>query len=204
MAYAGTHTSGTLAQQVLPRQGILSNKWVADLVLVAMGSWFVALCAQISIPLPFTPVPITLQTLAVLMAGGLLGSRLGALALMFYAFQGAIGLPFFADGRSGWEVLHGATAGYIVGFVIAAAVVGWLAERGWDRRILTMVVVMVIGNIIIFALGVGWLAVVMGSLPEALVAGFYPFIPGGIIKIAVAAIALPGGWQLLKQSRMKE
>jgi biotin transport system substrate-specific component len=205
MAFVSNSTTGTLAQQVVPRQGILSNKWVYELVLVLAGSWFVALTAQISIPLPFSPVPITGQTLGVLLVGSLLGTRLGLLALLVYLLQAVVGLPFFAGGASGIEHMMGATLGYLVAFPIAAALSGWLAERGWDRRISTTVASMTLGTLIIFVLGAAWIAFGVGAgIERALTLGVLPFIPGAIIKIAVAAGVLPGGWKLLGSNKTRD
>ncbi|MFP4437278.1 MAG: biotin transporter BioY [Chloroflexaceae bacterium] len=203
MAIAGTPTSQTLAQRIVPRQGILENAWVYNLMLTVLGSWFVALLAQISIPLGFTPVPITGQTLGVLLVGSLLGTRMGTLALLLYVAQGAIGLPFFADGNSGVQVLYGSTAGYIFGFVLAAALTGWLAERGWDRKVSTTVLSMVIGTVLIYIPGVIWLAGFVDSLQEAVVLGVLPFLLGAVIKIAVAAGVLPGAWKLLGSEKKR-
>ncbi len=203
MAIAGTPTSQTLAQRIVPRQGILENAWVYNLMLTVLGSWFVALLAQISIPLGFTPVPITGQTLGVLLVGSLLGTRLGTLALLLYVAQGAIGLPFFADGNSGVQVLYGSTAGYIFGFVLAAALTGWLAERGWDRKVSTTVLSMVLGTVLIYVPGVLWLAGFVGGLGEAMVLGVLPFLLGAVIKIAVAAGVLPGAWKLLGSEKTR-
>jgi biotin transport system substrate-specific component len=203
MAIAGTPTSQTLAQRIVPRQGVLENAWVYNLMLTVLGSWFVALLAQISIPLGFTPVPITGQTLGVLLVGSLLGTRLGTLALLLYVAQGAIGLPFFADGNSGVQVLYGSTAGYIFGFVLAAALTGWLAERGWDRKVSTTVLSMLLGTVLIYIPGVLWLAGFVGGLGEAVVLGVLPFLLGAVIKIAVAAGVLPGAWKLLGSEKKR-
>jgi biotin transport system substrate-specific component len=203
MAIAGTPTSQTLAQRIVPRQGVLENAWVYNLMLTVLGSWFVALLAQISIPLGFTPVPITGQTLGVLLVGSLLGTRLGTLALLLYVAQGAIGLPFFADGNSGVQVLYGSTAGYIFGFVLAAALTGWLAERGWDRKVSTTVLSMLLGTVLIYVPGVLWLAGFVGGLGEAVVLGVLPFLLGAVIKIAVAAGVLPGAWKLLGSEKKR-
>jgi biotin transport system substrate-specific component len=204
MALAGTQTSETLAQRVIPRRGILENTWVYNLLLTFGGSWFVAILAQISIPLGFTPVPITGQTLGVLLVGSLLGTRLGTIALLLYVAQGAIGFPFFADGGSGVEVLYGATAGYILGFVLAAALTGWLAERGWDKRVSTTILSMLLGTLLIYVPGVLWLSTLVGGLGAAMVAGVLPFLPGAAIKIAVAAGVLPGGWKLLGSDKQRD
>lgn len=184
----------TLADMLSPRQ---QRSWLLDVVLVVLFSAFVALTAQVEIPL--WPVPLTLQTLGVLFTGAVLGSRRGALALLLYLTEGALGLPVFAGGASGVGYMLGPTGGYLVGFVVAAGVVGWLAQRGWDRRLVWAAVAMVIGNVIIYACGVAWLAVFLGDLWGALVKGMLLFVVGDLIKIAVAALTLPGGWKLARR-----
>jgi biotin transport system substrate-specific component len=184
----------TLADVLSPRQ---QRSWLLDAVLVVLFSAFVALTAQVEIPL--WPVPLTLQTLAVLFTGAVLGSRRGALALLLYLTEGALGLPVFAGGASGVGYMLGPTGGYLVGFVVAAGVVGRLAQRGWDRRLVWAAVAMVIGNVIIYACGVAWLAVFLGDLWGALVKGMLLFVVGDLIKIAVAALTLPGGWKLARR-----
>ena len=184
----------TLADMLSPRQ---QRSWLLDVVLVVLFSAFVALTAQVEIPL--WPVPLTLQTLGVLFTGAVLGSRRGALALLLYLTEGALGLPVFAGGASGVGYMLGPTGGYLVGFVVAAGVVGRLAQRGWDRRLVWAAVAMVIGNVIIYACGVAWLAVFLGDLWGALVKGMLLFVVGDLIKIAVAALTLPGGWKLARR-----
>jgi biotin transport system substrate-specific component len=184
----------TLADVLSPRQ---QRSWLLDAVLVVLFSAFVALTAQVEIPL--WPVPLTLQTLGVLFTGAVLGSRRGALALLLYLTEGALGLPVFAGGASGVGYMLGPTGGYLVGFVVAAGVVGWLAQRGWDRRLVWAAVAMVIGNVIIYVCGVAWLAVFLGDLWGALVKGMLLFVIGDLIKIAVAALTLPGGWKLARR-----
>jgi biotin transport system substrate-specific component len=184
----------TLVDVLSPRQ---QRSWLLDAVLVVLFSAFVALTAQVEIPL--WPVPLTLQTLGVLFTGAVLGSRRGALALLLYLTEGALGLPVFAGGASGVGYMLGPTGGYLVGFVVAAGVVGWLAQRGWDRRLVWAAVAMVIGNVIIYACGVAWLAVFLGDLWGALVKGMLLFVVGDLIKIAVAALTLPGGWKLARR-----
>ncbi len=183
----------------MPRQGILANRTMFDMMLVLGGALFVALCAQIRIPLPFSPVPITGQTLGVLLTGSLLGTRLGLLSMVLYVALGAIGLPFYAGGSGGIEVLQGATAGYLFSYPLAAALVGWLAQRGLDRKASTTVLSMVLGNIVIYTLGVGWLALYpeIGGLGNAMMLGMVPFLIGDAIKIVIAAGVLPAGWKLL-------
>lgn len=200
MSFLSTPTTGTLGQRLLPRTSMLENAHVRNMLLVVAGALFVVLTAQIRIPLPFTPVPITGQTLGVLLVGGLLGSRLGMASLVLYVLLGVVGMPVYTGGNGGYEVLLGATGGYLVAFPIAAALVGWLAERGWDRNVWSMIVAMVLGNLVIYALGAGWLATHVG-IDQALALGVYPFILGGIIKIVLAGIALPGGWRLLGEGK---
>jgi biotin transport system substrate-specific component len=168
-----------------------------DAALVLAGSLLIALSAQVAIPLPFSPVPVTGQTMAVLLVGALLGSRRGSLAVLVYIAQGLAGLPVFAGGAAGPARLLGPTGGYLVGFVLAAYLVGLLAERGWDRRVGTTAAAMALGNVVIYAVGALWLAVFVGGLVPALTAGVLPFIPGDLVKIAAAALLLPAGWKLL-------
>lgn len=183
----------TLVDVLLPRQRSL----LLDAALVVGFSIFVALTAQVAIP--FGPVPLTLQTLGVLFTGAALGSRRGALAMLAYLLEGAAGLPVFASGASGVAYMLGPTGGYLLSYVFAAGMVGWLAERGWDRRLLTAALAMVFGNVVIYAFGVTWLAVVLGDAGSALVQGMLIFIPGDLIKIALAMLALPGGWALAQR-----
>ncbi|HYY94132.1 MAG TPA: biotin transporter BioY [Pyrinomonadaceae bacterium] len=173
--------------------------WVRSVVLVVAFSLLVALAAQVAVPLPWTPVPLTLQTFAVLLTGALLGSRLGALALVFYLFEGAAGLPFFTRGAGGYLYLVSSpTAGYLFAFPFAAFVTGYLAERGWDRRFLTAALAMALGSLVILAGGWAWLAVLTHSASAAFASGVAPFVVGDILKVALAAAALPAGWALLR------
>lgn len=181
----------------LLRPAVRRSAWVYDAALVLAGSWLIALSAQVAVPLPFSPVPVTGQTAAVLLVGALLGSRRGSLAVLVYIAQGAAGLPVFAGGAFGLSRVLGPTGGYLLGFVAAAFLVGLLAERGWDRRPLTTAAAMTLGNIVIYTVGALWLAVFVGGLRQALAVGVVPFLPGDLLKIAVAAILLPAGWKLL-------
>jgi biotin transport system substrate-specific component len=169
---------------------------VYDASLIVGGSLLVALAAQVSIRLPFSPVPITGQTLAVLLIGALLGSRRGALSLVAYLLQGLIGLPVFASGAAGPAYVMGPTGGYLIGFIAAAYVTGRLAERGWDRDVISTFLTMLIGNAIIYTLGLSWLSIYVGK--QAIALGMIPFLLGDVIKLALAATALPSGWKLLK------
>ena len=167
--------------------------------MIVAFSAFVALTAQVAIPLG--PVPLTLQTLGVLFTGAALGSRRGALALLLYLLEGAVGLPVFAGGAGGILHLLGPTGGYLISYPLAAGLVGLLAERGWDKRPIRTALAMLTGNLVIYALGVSWLAVFLGDLETALVSGMLVFIVGDLIKIALATFALPGGWALVRRRR---
>jgi biotin transport system substrate-specific component len=173
-----------------------------DVALVLGFSIFIALSAQIAVFLPFNPlVPITGQTLAVLLTGAVLGSRRGSLSVLAYIGQGALGLPVFASGTAGLLALVGPRAGYLWGFVVAAFIVGWLAERRWDRRPLTMAAAMVFGNIAIYTYGVSWLAFYTGGLATAFSLGFLPFVIGDVLKIAIATATLPSAWKFITNVR---
>ena len=165
-----------------------------DLLLIAGGSLLVAVAAQAAVPLPFTPVPWTLQPLAVLLVGALLGARRGAAALVAYLAEGASGLPVFAGGAFGVAPLMGPTAGYLVGFVPAAFVTGFLAERGWDRRFVTTWAAMALGSLTLFAFGVAWLSRFVGW-QGAVTAGLLPFVLGDVLKQLLAALLLPSLWR---------
>ncbi len=169
-----------------------------DLALAVAGSMLIALLARLEIPLQ--PVPITGQTFGVLLVGALLGSRLGAAATLTYLGWGAIGLPVFAGGSSGVARLVGPTGGYLVGFVVAAFMVGWLSERGWDRRVLTTAMAMLLGTILIYLPGIAWLSRFVGW-DRVLQLGLIPFLIGDLLKVALAALALPAGWKLIGSVR---
>jgi biotin transporter BioY len=160
--------------------------------LVLAASTFTALAAQARVNLPFTPVPITGQTFAVLLVGALLGSRLGAASMVTYWSQGAAGLPVFAGGMGGWHIATGPTGGYLLGFVAAAYAVGFLAERGWDRRPWTLALAMLVGQVLIYAGGLSWLAH-FTSGENVFELGLYPFITGDAIKLLLAASLVPSG-----------
>lgn len=174
--------------------------WTRSAALVLGFSLLTALAAQVVVPLPWTPVPLTGQTFAVLLTGALLGSRLGALAMVAYLVEGAAGLPFFSRGAGGAQHLFfSPTAGYLFAFPVAAFVTGLLAERGWDRRFLTAAAAMALGSLVILAGGWAWLAVLTRSAAAAFASGVAPFVVGDIIKVALAAAALPAGWALLRK-----
>jgi biotin transport system substrate-specific component len=166
--------------------------------LVIVFSLFIAACAQFAIHIG--PIPITGQTFAVLLTGALLGSRLGAAAVIAYLIEGAIGLPFFAGGGAGLVRFLGPTAGYLVAFPAAAFITGAFAEHGWDKRYLTAVAAMAIGSLVIFLGGWAWFAVLTNTPPvAAFKLAVLPFLLGDVIKIALGAAVLPTGWALLKK-----
>ena len=166
--------------------------------LVIVFSLFIAACAQFTIHIG--PIPITGQTFAVLLTGMLLGSRLGAAAVIAYLIEGAIGLPFFAGGGAGLVRFLGPTAGYLVAFPAAAFIVGAFAEHGWDKRYPTAVAAMAIGSAIIFLGGWAWFAILTNTAPvAAFKLAVLPFLLGDVIKIALGAAVLPTGWALLKK-----
>ena len=166
--------------------------------LVIAFSLFNALAAQVAIPIG--PVPITMQTFAVTLTGALLGSRLGAAALIAYVIEGAVGLPFFANSRAGIGVLLGPTGGYLLAFPAAAYVTGAFAEHGWDRRFLTAAAAMAIGSLLILLGGWAWLMISLNATPlQAFKLGVGPFLLGDVVKIVLAAAVLPTGWALLKR-----
>jgi biotin transport system substrate-specific component len=188
----------TLAPTIYTRTFPHTSGWVRDLILILLGALFVAALAQLEIPLPFTPVPITGQTLGVLLVGAALGSKRGAASLTSYLVLGIVGLPFFAGRAHGLAIVIGATGGYLIGFIIAAYVIGLLAERGLERRMRTALLPFLVGTLIIYVCGVSWLAVVLGSLSKAVMAGLIPFLIGDAIKLATASLVLPAAWKLVR------
>jgi len=188
------------------------KRWAGfyDLILIVGGSLLIGLSAQFAVRLPFSPVPVTAQTFAVLMIGALFGSQRGGVTILLYVIEGAAGLPVFAMGQGGAAVLLGPRGGYLVGFVAAAYAVGLLAERGWDRRIGTTILAMVFGEALMYVFALSWLfclrlvfRVPIGA-GSILALGLYPFIVGDILKIVLAAIVLPSGWKLLKFTGIAE
>ncbi len=172
---------------IQPQESI--SKKTTQVVLVLTASWLLAISAQFSFNLPFSPVPITGQTLVVLLLGALLGKNRGAAAVGLYLFQGAIGLPVFAGGKSGFITLAGPTGGYLIGFIAAAYVVGILMELRYDKSLIYLGFSMLIGNIFIYLFGLFWL-VQFVSEAQALQMGLMPFLVGDILKILVGAIVL--------------
>jgi len=179
----------------------LERSRVRDLVLVLGGALFTALSAQVSLPLGFTPVPLTGQTFAVLVVGGVLGARRAMSSQALYWAMGAVGLPFYQSGNSGWDYATGTTFGYFVGFVVAAGLVGWFADRRNDRNYVMSLSSMFMASGIIYTLGASWLAyrldipVATGDR-NAVQLGVAPFLVGDVIKMVLAAAVAPLGWSL--------
>ncbi|MGH8946508.1 MAG: biotin transporter BioY [Acidimicrobiia bacterium] len=185
-------TAAVITQRVLPRSR------VTDMILVAAAAALTALAAQVRIPLGFTPVPITGQTFAVLLTGAALGWRLGVAGQMLYVLVGLLGAPVFSDASGGVEVIWEATGGYLVGFVFAAGLVGWLAERRHDRAFVGMFVTFLLGSVVIYVFGViGLMAATGWGFGEAIAKGVVPFLIGDLIKALLAGVVLPGSWWLL-------
>ncbi len=168
-----------------------------DIALIVGGSLLIGLSAQVAVPLPFSTVPVTGQTFAVLMAGALLGARRGSLCVLVYLVQGLAGLPVFAAApKAGPAVLLGPTGGYLIGFVVAAYLTGLLAERGWDRHVFTTILAMAVGNAAIYLCGLIWLSMLVGA-KAAVITGLLPFLVGDILKLALAAAILPTAWKII-------
>jgi biotin transport system substrate-specific component len=166
------------------------------------GAALIAACAQVSIPLGFTPVPLTGQTFAVLLVGAGLGTVAGTASTTLYVAAGALGAPVYADHARGWHELSSASGGYLVGFIAAAALTGALAERHWDRRFSSSLGALLTGNVVIYAFGVTWLAHDLHvNTATALQDGLYPFVPGDVVKLYLAAILLPTAWRLADKHR---
>jgi biotin transporter BioY len=182
-----TAPSATLARHWVPERSLIS-----DAGLVIAFSLFTGLMAHIQIPLPFTPVPITGQTFAVLLCGALLGARLGTASMLLYITEGAVGLPVFAAAKGA------TTYGYLAGFVAAALIVGWFADLGWTKDLPRTIVAMIAGEIAIYFFGLLWLAHFVPPT-KVLDFGLYPFLIGDAIKLAAAAVVLPAGWRLSRR-----
>ena len=192
----------TIASLIWPnRSSSLDMRIIRGVILAIIGSFVVAALAQISVPL--WPVPITGQTFGVLIVGMALGSKLGMLSLTLYMLEGICGLPVFANFSSGPGVIVGPTGGYIIGFIFAAGAIGYLAERNWDRSILSTALAMLIGNIILYIPGLIWLGLFFAGLGKpdpleaSIVAGLFPFLIGDVLKLALAALLFPTAWRYI-------
>lgn len=189
-------TVAVITQRALPRSRATA------LLLVVAAAALTALAAQWRIQLPFTPVPITGQTFAVLLSGAALGSKLGASGQVLYLAVGALGAPVFTDGNKGWDYIQGATGGYLIGFVFAAALIGWMAERRQDRTFPTMFTAFLTGSAVIYLFGlIGLMAATEMDVETAFGNGVVPFLFGDLLKAAAAGILLPGAWKILGESR---
>jgi biotin transport system substrate-specific component len=172
------------------------NTRVRDSLLIATGALFIWLTSLVVVP--HDPVPWTGQTFGVLLVGGALGLRRGLLAVALYVLLGFVGLPFFAEGKSGAAVILGASGGYLIGFIVAGAVVGRLAELGWDRRLGGAIGMMLVGSVIIYGIGLPWLAAVAHFTPsETIAKGLTPFVLWDAVKLIVAAGIFPATWWLI-------
>jgi biotin transport system substrate-specific component len=185
----------------LPRRAVLADlvpgALVRDVVLVIAGAGLTGVAAQVSIKTALSPVPFTLQTLSVLVVGAALGPLRGVLSMALYMLAGVAGVPWFAGHTSGWG---GPSFGYIIGFIVAAALVGALARRGADRHVLTTVGLMVAGNVVIYLIGTTWLAADLNlTATEAFKLGVRPFLATDAIKIGIAALAFPAAWRLARR-----
>jgi biotin transport system substrate-specific component len=187
----------------LPRHTVLADALpgarVRDAILVLAGVGLTALLAQVAIPVPPSPVPVTGQTLAVGLVGATLGARRGTASMALYVLLGLF-LPVYADGGSGWDVIWGASGGYLIGFIVATGVIGWLAEHGADRRVTLAFLAFVAAQLIVFAFGLVGLKLAVGqSWGWTLHNGFVIFIVGGIVKALIGALALPSAWRLVRR-----
>jgi biotin transport system substrate-specific component len=181
---------------------LFARSIVTDSILVLAGVALTAALAQVSIPL--WPVPITGQTLAVLLVGSFLGAARGSISMLLYAVLGVIGLPIFAAGTSGWGVIASPSGGYIIGFIFAAGLTGWAAQRTWDRRFIGAAVSFFAGSAVVFVFGLPWLAFSLGlNLQQTLQAGLYPFIVGGIIKAVIAAGVISTSWYFVDRKNAR-
>lgn len=189
---------------VVPRPRIQSLRLAREILLLSGFALLTAALAQLRIPLGFTPVPITGQTLGVLLAGATLGAWRGAGSQLLYWLLGMVGLPFYSNATGGWSVATGPTMGYLVGFIIAAAVVGRLAEYRHDRRVLTSVSAMTMGSMIIYVCGATWLAIDLGipvatGEQNAISLGVTPFLVGDVIKMCLAGLATASTWRFINR-----
>ncbi len=182
-----TNLASTLAPQ-------LRHSLLLQIATILVGSLLLAVSARVQVP--FWPVPMTMQTFVVLLLGMGLGARLAGATVFAYLAEGAMGLPVFASG-TGLAYMAGPTAGYLFGFLAAAILVGWLADKGYGRTLITTLIAFAIGEVVIFTLGAGWLAAIIG-VENAITAGILPFLPAEALKIALACAVLPLAWKLAR------
>lgn len=202
MQQATTLRRNTLSARIIP------ESWVTNIILIAVGSLLMALSARFSHQFSFSTVPVTGQTFAVLLIGALYGSRLGAATMIAYLAEGAAGMPVFSNGLGGISAIATASGGYIFGFILAAYVVGWFAERGWDRS-RGIVFPMLLANAVIYVPGLIWLhqqfSVVGAPIDwsTTLNYGLWPFIAGDLAKLVAASLAVPAGWTVIEKLRLR-
>jgi biotin transport system substrate-specific component len=192
-------TAPTFASLLWPAREGGAGAALRAVVLALAGSALLALSAKIQVPIP--PVPMTMQTLVVLLIGATYGWRLGGATVLLYLAEGMLGLPVFANtppAVASPAYLLGPTGGYLVGYVAAAVVMGFLAERGWDRSLLRVIVMMTLGHLIIFAFGLAWLAHLFGPA-KAWVVGAAPFVAGTVLKTALAAALMKAAWTIVRR-----
>lgn len=187
-----TQVNGTLVETLW--SGFAGSRLRQAAVILA-GTILLALSARIQVP--FWPVPMTMQTYVVLMIGAVMGARLAGATALAYLVEGALGLPVFATG-AGLAYMAGPTGGYLAGFLVAAVIVGWFADRGHGRSVVTTLIAFIAGEVVIFALGTAWLSGLVG-LEKALVGGLLPFLPGEAAKVALACATLPMIWRLARR-----
>lgn len=195
-----SRASGSLAAEVWPANAGFSQRALRNAVLAVLGTALLWISAKIQVP--FYPVPMTMQTFAVLVIGMAYGWRLGAATVILYLAEGAAGLPVFAgtpEKGIGVAYMLGGTGGYLVGFALAAAACGWLAERGWDRNIVGTAIAMLIGNVIIYIPGLLWLGAVVGWDKPIFEWGLTPFLWGDLTKLVLAALLVPLAWNVLER-----
>ncbi|MCB1509857.1 MAG: biotin transporter BioY [Hyphomicrobiaceae bacterium] len=190
------HRTATLVDALWPSS---TNTLTKQIVLAVAGSLLLTLSAKIQVP--FWPVPMTMQTFAIMVLAAAFGARLGTATVLLYLAEGAIGLPVFAGTPAkgiGLAYMMGPTGGYLVGFLAAAMLIGWLAERGWDRSIVRLGAAMFAGHVLVFAFGYAWLATLIGA-EKAWTFGVAPFYAATLFKTALAALVLPAAWQLVRK-----
>ena len=202
MIQAATLRRNTLSARIVP------ESWITNILLVAAGTALMAISARFSHQFSFSTVPVTGQTFAVLLIGAVYGSRLGAATMIAYLAEGAAGLPVFAGGLGGVSVIATASGGYLFGFIVAAYIVGWFAERGWDRS-RWIVLPMVLANAAIYVPGLIWLHQQFSivdkniSWSTTLNYGLWPFVAGDLAKLVLASLAVPAGWSAVEALRGK-
>lgn len=192
-------TSAPLPVRLPVLADVVPGARVRDAVLVTGAALLTAVLAQVAVPVAGSPVPITGQTLAVVLTAAALGPARGVAGQALYLLLGAVGLPFYSDASGGFEVVAGATGGYLLGFLPAVLLIGLAARQGHDRRVTRALPLFIAGQLVIFAFGVPWLAAAADLSPaQALEAGFYPFIVGGLVKAGLAGLLLPATWRLVR------